>query len=157
MKLITSFLVALLFSSSAILASEASTKVAKIDYDEIDDLVESVVLAHPQNKELGERYREQVSKAKALQKKMQDAIMKGEKINPMEAAGSMMHQSNDRKKVEMLCEKHLLTVVESVFGDKYDVILKDDYRSSLIYTKVVIDDVTILIKQELLKQVDVKE
>jgi len=40
-----------------------------------------------------------------------------------------------------------------VFEGKHEIIFKDDYCSSLLFTKVAIDDVTIIIKQDLLKAI----
>jgi len=84
---------------------------------------------------------------------MQAAMMRGEAVNPMEAAARMMHDDADQKKVDQLCQKHLLEIIERVFDDKYEIIFKDEYRSSLLYTRGAIDDVTMTIKQELLKAI----
>lgn len=137
-------------------AQETAAKIAKIDYSEIDDLLELVVLARPENKNLSERYIEQQKKQKEAQEKMQEAIMSGEKINPMEAASGMMHSRADRKKVGLLCDKLVLELIEKVVADKYQIVLKSDYRSSLLYSKVEIDDITNLIRQELLRQLPEK-
>ena len=102
-------------------------------------------------KKLGERFQAKQLKAREVQDKMQAAIMKGEPVNAMAAAAGMMHDDADKKKVDQLCQKYLLEMIERVFEDKYEIIFKDDYRSSLLYTRAAIDDVTIIIKQELLK------
>lgn len=149
MKTLVTALVLLFLISSPVSAQEVS--VAKVDFTEVDDLLKAVVMSLPANKELGERFKAQQAKEKEAQEKMQEAFMKGKKINPMEAA-SMMLGSDDKKKVEMLCEKHLLEIIEKTMGDKYQIVLKASYSSSLLYTKVAIDDVTDLIRQELLRQ-----
>ena len=131
--------------------------VAKVDYSEIDDLLERVVLSKPENKELGERYFLQKKRSQEQQKKMQEAIMRGEKINPMEAAAGFMNQSEDNEEVENLCQKHLLILMEKLFSSKYDLVFKEGYSSSLLYTKIAVDDVTDLLRQELLKSLPTKE
>ena len=153
MKIFPSLAIALsLCFASFASAQDSSVEVARVDYSKIDDLLHQVVLSQPENKELGERFESRKAKAEEQQKKMQEAIIKGEKINPMEAAVGMMMESRDSKKVELLCEKHLLEVIQKIAGDKYQLVLKSSYRSSLLYTKVAIDDVTDLVRQELLKQ-----
>ena len=154
MKIFLSALVVLLTSIS--LVSAQAVSIARIDYAEVDELVEAVVLSRPENKEIAERFKAQKAKEEALQKKMQEAIMNGEKVDLTAAATGMIPQSRDRKKIETLCEKHLLAVIEKTLGDEYDIILKSSYTSSLLYTRVAIDDVTDLIRQELLRQLPAK-
>ncbi|MGJ8654919.1 MAG: hypothetical protein ACSHX6_00605 [Akkermansiaceae bacterium] len=158
MKILFSVFTLFLVVTSISLAEESVVKIAKVDYSEVSDLLEEIVLARPENKELGERFLAQKKKSDELQEMMQQAILKGEKINPMEAASGMMDSRNsgDRKKIEMLCEKLVLEVIEKAFEDKYQIILKSGYRSSLLYTKVAIDDVTDLLRQELLGQLPEK-
>ena len=130
-----------------------NASVAKIDYNEIDDLLVQVVLKVEGNEELGERYFAKKQAAKEIQEKMQAAMMRGEAVNPMDAGASMMHDDADQKRVDQLTQKYLLEVIERVFDGKYDIIFKDGFRSSLVYAKAPIDDVTIIIKQELLKAI----
>ncbi len=138
---------------SAFAAEETSVTVARVDYGEIDDLLTTVVLNVEGNEELRERYNAKKQAAKVAQEKMQASIMKGEGVNPEEAALSYMNDDEDQKKVEQLCQKHLLELIEQTFAGKYDLIFKDDYRSSLIYTKTPVDDITAVVKQELLKAI----
>ena len=141
-----------LLTLSTLAADENKTDVAKVDYGEIDDLLTQVVLNVEGNEELRDRYNATQKSAQAAQEKMQAAILKGEKIDPMEAASEFMRNRPDDKKVERLCQKHLLEIIERVFDGRYSIIFKDDYRSSLLFTKTAIDDVTSIIKQELLKE-----
>jgi hypothetical protein len=125
--------------------------VAKVDYGEIDELLAKVVLNKKGNEALRDRYYAKEQAAKEAQDQMQQKIMSGEAFDPMEAAKSFMHDDTDKKKVQQLCEKHILELIEHTFDGRYDLVFKDDYRSSLIYSKIAIDDVTVIIKQELLK------
>lgn len=134
-------------------AQDVKTTVAKVDYGEIEYLLLKVVLNSEGNEELSERFHAKKKAAKEAQEKLQAAIMKGEGFNPMDAASSHLYDDVDQKKVEQLCQKQLLEIIEQVFSGKYDIVFKDDYRSSLIYAKSAIDDVTIVIKQELLKSI----
>ena len=138
---------------SAFAAEKTSVTVAKVDYGEIEDLLTTVVLNGEGNEELKERYLTKKQSAKDAQEKMQASIMKGEGVNPGEAALSFLHDDEDRRKVELLCQKHLLELIEQEFAGKYDLIFKDDYRSSLIYTKSPVDDITAVVRQELLKAI----
>jgi len=134
-----------LMFTSVVSAQDNSVAVARIDYSEVEGLIEDVVLSQPENKKLGERFKARRAKSEELQKKMQEAMMRGEKINPMEASLGMMGESRVDKKVEQL-------VIEKTVGDKYQIVFKSSYTSSLLYTKIAIDDITDLIRQELLRQ-----
>ena len=125
--------------------------VAKVDYSEIKDILETVVLSDPIHKELRDSYLAAEKKFADAQKKMQEALMKGEKINPMEAGMQMMNRGN-HKRVSQLCQKYLLTIIDETFKGKYKIILKDGYSGSILYTEVVIEDITDILRQELLKK-----
>ena len=86
--------------------------VAKVDYTEVDDLLVKVVLSKEGNAELRDRYNAKEKAAKDAQDRMQKKIMAGEGFDPREAAGSFMHDDGDKKKVDQLCEKHLLEMIE---------------------------------------------
>lgn len=77
--------------------------------------------------------------------------MKGERINPMESAFQMMSIGTS-KKVSQLCRKYLLALIEETFKGKYKIILKDGYSGVILYTEVPIEDVTDILRQELLKK-----
>ena len=151
MKKILTPILFLLVVTFAFAEEHPSVAVAKVDYSEVDDLLAKVVLSKKGNEELRDRYYAKEQAAKEAQDLMQKKMMSGEAFDPMEAAKSFMHDDGDKKKVQQLCEKHLLELIEQTFEGRYDLIFKDDYRSSLIYSKIAIDDVTIIIKQELLK------
>lgn len=156
MKLTHAPILFLLFAISVFAAEGASVAVAKVDFSEIDDLLTVVVLNKAGNEELRERYNQKTQAAKDAQEKMQKAMMEGKPFDPREAALRSMHDDADKKKVEQLCQKQLLELIEQTFEGKYDLIFKDDYRSSLIYSKTAIDDVTVIVKQELLKAIPEK-
>ncbi len=124
MKILATLITAIFLISAVSHADEQQVKIAKVDYSEIKELLEAVVLARPENKELATRHKAQEAKNNAAQEKMQKAIMNGEKINPMEAASGMMHRSEDRNKVEMLCDKLALEIIEKIIADKYQIVLK---------------------------------
>ena len=138
------------------MAAAKDVSIARVDYSEVESLLEKVVLSDPANAKLSERFKEQEAKSEQLQKNLQESIMKGEAINPMDAAAGMMFESKDREKVELLCEKRLLDIIEKTVGDDYPVVLKTGYDKSVLFTKIPIDDVTDLIRQELLRQLPSK-
>ena len=157
MKIFVTYLITFLAISSFSYGEGSKVSVAKVDYSEIEKLVEELVLGRPENKELGTRFKAARKKSEEAQERMQKAIMNGEKINPMEAASGFMHQSGDKKKVETICEKYVLNLIGEVFEGKYQIILKEGYRSSLLYTEIPIDDVTSILRQELLKKLPTEE
>lgn len=149
-KIITPILL-LLAATFAYAEQSPSVSVAKVDYNEVDDLLVQVVLSKKGNEELRTRYNAKEQATKEAQDRMQEKMMSGEAFDPMEAAKSFMHDDADKKKVEQLCEKYLLKLIEQTFDGRYELVFKDDYRSSLIYSRIAIDDVTVIVKQELLK------
>jgi hypothetical protein len=151
MKKILTPILFLLVAACAFAEEIPNVSVAKVDYNQVGDLLEKVVLGQKGKEELRDRYYAKEQAAKEAQDRMQKKMMSGEAFDPMEAAKSFRHDDGDKKKVQQLCEKHLLELIEQTFEGRYDLIFKDDYRTSLIYSKIAIDDVTVLIKQELLK------
>ncbi len=152
MKSIFAPILSLFLLTSFLFADDSvKTSVAKIDYGEIDDLLVSVVLNSEGNEELKDRYYTKKKAAKDAQEKLQADMMSGKGFDLKGASFGMMHNDPDQKKVDQLCQKHLLEVIERVFKDKYDFVFKDDYRSSLLFSRIAIEDVTIIIRQELLK------
>ncbi|MGF1453020.1 MAG: hypothetical protein ACFB21_13215 [Opitutales bacterium] len=126
--------------------------VAKVDYREIEFLLTSVVLSKSENRALRERYEAKKQAAAEAQERMQEALASG-KFNPSEHSGgfSFLLRDEDVKRVKQLSEKQLLLVVERIFDDNYDLILKEEHSSSVIYSRIPVDDVTNLLKQELLR------
>ena len=158
MKTLTSLLISLFCFSFITHASEQSIKVAQVDYSEIDDLLESIVLSRPEHKELAARLKTQKEKNDAAQLKMQKALLSGEKINPLEAASHISHGSTDNKTIDQLCDKLALEVIKKVATDKYQIVLNSSrYNSPVIYSQTSIEDITKLVKQELLHQLPEKE
>ena len=151
MKKILTPILLLLIVTFAYAEESSGVAVAKVDYSEVDDLLVKVVLNREGNEDLRDRYYTKEQAAKEAQDRMQKKMMSGEAFDPMEAAKSFMHDDGDKKKVQQWCEKYLLELIEETFDGRYDLVFKDNYRSSLIYSKIAIDDVTIVIKQELLK------
>ncbi len=152
MKTIVTYILGLLLVVAVASAEDSSVAVAKVDYGQIEDLLVKVVLSADENAELRDRYEAKTKAAREAQEKIQAAIMKGESLNPEEAARSFLHDDGDEEEVEQRCQKRLLEIIEKTFAGKYDLVFKEDYGSSLLYTKAAIDDVTMIIKQELLKE-----
>ena len=138
-------------------AEDQMVHIAKLDYSQVEVLLEEVVFSRPENKELGDRHRAKNRKFSDAMEKIQQAIANGEKYNPMDVGFDMMDMgSDDKKRLEILSEKLLLEIIEKSVGEKYQVILKSDFKSSVLYTKIAIDDITAMVRQELLKQVPQK-
>jgi hypothetical protein len=128
MKRILTPILLLFIVTFAYAEESSSVAVAKVDYSEVDDLLVKVVLGKEGNEELRDRYYAKEQAEKEAQDRMQEKIMRGESFNPMEAAKSFMHDDADKKKVQQLCEKHLLELIELTFDGRYDLVFKDDYR-----------------------------
>lgn len=152
MKTILTPILFLLLTLSCLASDESKTDVAKLDYRAIEDLLTQVVLSVEGNEALRERYYAKQKSAREAEEKMQAAIMKGEKFDAMAAVSNFTENDPDDKKVEQLCQKHLLEIIERVFDDKYAIVFRDDYRSPVLFTSTAIDDVTDIIRQELLKE-----
>ncbi len=68
------------------------------------------------------------------------------------AGVKMLSFHKNREKISQLCQKYLLEIIEETFKGKYKIILKEDYKSSILYTEVAIEDITDILRQELLKR-----
>jgi len=143
-----------LFITSHLVHAEGKPRIAQVDYSEINDLLEKIILSKPENKDLANRYLEKERKDQENQDQIQKAILRGEKFDPLKMAKEVMGNSKgreDSKEVEQQSEKYLLSVIENKFKGEYDVILKKSYRNNMIYTKIAIEDITDILRQELLK------
>ena len=133
-------------------AQEKNLSVGTVDYRKVESLLEKIVLADAENAELKESYYAYKKKSEESQKRMHEAMMKGEKINPMKAGLGMMEGHKLSKDVKILTKKYLLQIIKTRFKGKYDLILKGGYSDSVLYSGMVIDDLTVIVEQELLEK-----
>jgi len=140
------YLVLVVFSISVTICHadpmEQSLAVAKIDYHELEPLLLEVAFERPENAEILERYQENQT--------LEQRMMTGD-LDPTEMAqGAFVSGMALRSEVEALAKGELILLINEVFGDRYQLVIDDSYGDGLVYTQVVIPDITPNIQQHLL-------
>jgi hypothetical protein len=151
MKKLLCLLVICLSASVAI--ADEFTSVAKVDFEEIEDLLLEVAFANPQNKEFQEKHLASKKKQADMVKKIMESQRDGKPINPYEMAGSMTDLDGaGGKSIENLARAELILIIEKLYKDKYQLVISKTYQDPILYTTRPIPDITSNIKQYLLKK-----
>ncbi len=133
----------LLFAFSLCQAAEPQIRVAKVDLRELEPLLLEVAFASPENHAIRDRY--------TASQERERAMLAGE-LDPEEAArGLGLGMWQDRDAIEELARGVLIVLIEELFEGRYQLVIDDSYDRGVLYTEVVIPDITPNIKQRLLK------
>jgi hypothetical protein len=125
-------------------AEEPDIRIAKVDMRELEPLLLEVAFARPANHEVRDRY--------AASQERERAFL-ASKFDPAEAArGFSMDKFELAPTIKALARGELILLIEAVFGDRYQVVVDDGFGDGVLYTDVVIPDITPNIRQELLKR-----
>ena len=119
--------------------------------DQVKSLLLDRAFKRSGNTALKEKYEAIEKKQEEAQKKIQAATMSGKSFNPMDFAKDMMPTNmSEREKINTLIEEELIIVVNELFPKEYILILKKSYGNNVLYTSIVISDITQNIKQYLI-------
>lgn len=134
-------------------ATDSKSKVAMVDLDQVKNLLLDRAFKRSGNADLKKKHEEIEKKQQEAQKKIQAATMSGKSFNPMDFAKDMMPTNmNERKKINTLIDEELIIVVNELFPKEYILIFKKSYGNNVLYTSIVISDITQNIKQYLILQ-----
>jgi|GEM_PF-5848006 len=149
-------LITALLLAPAVFSQESKSAVAQVDFRQIGDLLKQVVLSDPEQHDLRDALKKSEQAQAEMQQRMQKAILNGDTIEPEDLTDTgidMVENMKHRKKLEALSQKELIEVIEaSSLGKQYDVILKKDLREAVMFSSIPIDDITAIVRQELLKR-----
>jgi hypothetical protein len=124
-------------------AAESQVGIAKVDLRELEPLLLEVAFAKPENQDIRDRH--------AVSQERERAMLSGE-VDPMEAArGFGFDRMEMEQAVEDLARGELIVLIKEMFGDRYQLVVNDGYGGGILYTEVVIPDITPNIRQRLLK------
>ncbi|MEE9368263.1 MAG: hypothetical protein V3V05_05305 [Pontiella sp.] len=143
-------LLAICLSVSVATADEFAS-IAKIDFNEIKDLLLDVAFANPQNKEFQEKHLASKKKHDDMMKKIMESQRDGKPIDPYEMAGSMTDLTGT-KAIENLARAELILIIEKLYKDQYQLVISKTHQDPVLYTTSPIPDLTSSIKQYLLKE-----
>ena len=141
------------FQFKALAQEDIASEIAKVELDDIEQLLLERAFAKKSNEKLRNEYQDNLKMEKAAAEKMQEALREGGMFNPMDFAKDFM--LSDRKftdTIENLAKAELILIIEELYGEKYKLVLNETYAGSILYTSVFIPDITPNIKQYLLKQ-----
>ena len=142
-----------IYVSASVAVADEFTSVAKVDFEEIKDLLLDVAFANPQNKEFQEKHLASQKKHDDMMKKIMESQREGKRIDPYEMAGSMMiPNASGKDEIENLARAELILIIEKLYKDKYQLVISETYNDSILFTTSPIPDITSNIKQYLLKK-----
>jgi len=141
---------ALTFSVCSLNAEESKAKIAMVDLDQIKNLLLDRAFEKSGDTSLKERYEANEKRQEDAEMKIQKAAMSGKGFNPMDFAKDMVPTNmNERKKISSMIDEELILVINELYPEEYTLILKKSYGNNVLYTSVVISDITQNIKQHL--------
>jgi hypothetical protein len=148
MKAVLSSMLIAIFVSVA--GAEELASVAKVDFATLQPLLLEVAFARPQNKDLQTQYL-------ASQKKFADMVKTFDrdgkhKMESMARAELAMNKLMASRRVRNLTRAELILIIETLYKDKYQVVISKTFNDPVLYTTGPIPDITDSITQHLLKQ-----
>ncbi|GAF77925.1 unnamed protein product [marine sediment metagenome] len=151
MRVLAILTLSVILFQGTVLAEDKDSGIAKIKFSDLKELLLERVFAKKGNEELKKRHYESIERQKNVQEKMQKAMASGN-FNPMEYAADMIPGSmQDKDAIENLAKAELILVIEKLYANRFKLILNETYGGSILYTSVLIPDITPNVKQYLLK------
>jgi hypothetical protein len=135
--------VVLLCAFSLCQADEPQIGIAKVDFRELEALLQEVAFAKPENHEIRDKY--------LASKERERAMLSGELDFEEAARGFGLDRMDISNTVETLVLGELIFLIEDIFGDRYQLVVSDSYGRGIIYTEIAIPDITPNIRQRLLQ------
>ena len=132
-------------------ADNGDSGIAKVKFRDLKELLLERVFALKGNEGLRKVYRDNQEQKKKSQKKMMEAMKSGN-WNPMEYGDEAISGNReDEKKIEELAKAELIRIIEKLYPNKFMLIMNDTFGDNILYTSVLIPDITSNIRQYLLK------
>ncbi|MDP8214782.1 MAG: hypothetical protein RAO92_00080 [Candidatus Euphemobacter frigidus] len=132
-------------------ADNGDSGIAKVKFRDLKELLLERVFALKGNEGLRKVYRDNQEQKKKSQKKMMEAMKSGN-WNPMEYGDEAISGNReDEKKIEELAKAELIRIIEKLYPNKFKLVLDDMFSDNILYTSVLIPDITLNIRQYLIK------
>jgi len=137
---------------------EGNTDIAKINYNQIRTTLIDYALSKEENKALKQEYEAQMKKQATVTKEMIRQYAPSPETGKIEVDVNEMFGGKDYKgimeiqnTVDALSRTELANIIKGIFGDKYQVVIEErKYSDNLIYSDIVIPDITLDIQRYLL-------
>lgn len=151
MKVLVVLLLSLMLFPVAASADNGDSGIAKVKFSDLKELLLERVFAQKGNEGLRKKYQDIQEQKKNSQKKMMESMKSGS-FNPLEYADEAMSGSREeKKKIEELAKGELIRIIEKLYPNTFKLIMNDTYSDNILYTSVLIPDITPNIRQYLLK------
>jgi hypothetical protein len=152
MRVLVMLLLSLMLFPVAASADNGDSGIAKVKFSDLKELLLERVFAQKGNEGLEKKYRDIQEDDKNKQKKLMEAVKDGN-FNPLDYADEAMFGSREEKKdIEELAKGELIRVIEKLYPNKFKLIMNDTFGDNILYTSVLIPDITPNIRQYLLKE-----
>ncbi len=144
--------------------AEPEAKVASVNLRDLQPLLLDLAFADEKNEELQKKYLASKASQEKMQKAMQKLMLSGEGEGAksakwsdiMQDEGGMERMGMD-KQIANVVRAELIGIIEDIFEKKYVLVIDINYADPILYTEIVIPDVTANVRQYLLKQAAGKE
>jgi len=134
-----------------VFAEELDSSIAKLNFRKLSELLLERVFAKKGNEEIEKSYQEFLERQKMGIKKMQEAVASGN-YNPMEYVKTVLPGvMKDQDEIDNYAKAELLLVIEELYPNRFKLIINGNYNDPILYTSLIIPDITPNIKQYLLK------
>jgi Skp family chaperone for outer membrane proteins len=152
------FLTLFLISDQAV-AQESCGKLAKINYRNLESLLQEIVLSKPQHVELNDSFKKAEKENQSQQNFMMKRIMEAQSDGKVTLNMKDMLKDDGRSdfftvktKVEELARDEFRKIIATSFSDSYDIIIEENWNKEILYSKCPIQDITAQIRQHILTQ-----
>ena len=152
MRVLVVVVLSLMVFPVAASADNGESGIALVKFSELKELLLERVFAQKGNEGLRKQYLEIQDREKNSRKEMMDAVKSGN-FDPLEyATEELPGMFQDEEKIEDLAKAELVRIIEKLYPEKFKLIMNDSYGSDILYTSILVPDITSNIKQYLLKE-----
>ena len=150
MRVLAILTLSVILFQGTVFAEDKDSGIAKAKFSDLEEMLLERVFAKKGNEELKKRHYENIERQKNVQEKIEKAMASGN-FNPMEYTTDMAGSRQDNDAIENLAKAELILVIEKLYANRFKLILNETYSGSILYTSILIPDITPNIKQYLLK------
>ena len=151
MRVLVVLLLSLMLFLVAASADNGDSGIAKIKFDDLKELLLEKVFAQKGNEGLRKKYQDIQEDEKKNQKKLMTSMKEGSFDLIDYASDGLAGNFEAEEKIEDIAKAELIRIIEKLYPNKFMLIMNDTFGDNILYTSVLIPDITSNIRQYLLK------
>ena len=133
--------------------------VAKVNVTAVEAPLRNLVFARAENREIKERFDAEQAKQRERGMRMMKEYQSSTKNGKLEINLEKQMQNTNFEEYRLITEtvsglvrKELAGVVQTLFGDKYAVVIEQGYRDNVVHATCAIPDITNDVREYLVKE-----